>query len=64
MIDKEKKWVMDWKYGKILDMLVALRDQRIITKQMYDTMQMLVDELDRYREWLENLLDKQGEQNA
>lgn len=59
MIDKEKKWVMDWKYGKMLGLLVALRDQKIITKQMYDTIQMLLDEFDRYREYLENLLEKQ-----
>lgn len=50
---------MDWKYGKMLGLLVALRDQKIITKQMYDTMQMLLDEFDRYREYLENLLEKQ-----
>ena len=59
MIDKEKKWLMDWKYGKMLGMLVALRDQRTITKQMYDSLQLLVDEFDRYREWLENMLEKQ-----
>lgn len=59
MFDTEKKWLMDWKYGKMLGMLVALRDQRIITKQMYDSLQQQVDEFDRYREYLESVIKKQ-----
>ena len=59
MFDEEKKWLMDWKYGKILGMFTALRDQHIITKQMYDSLQQQVDEFDRYREYLENIVEKQ-----
>lgn len=59
MFNEEKKWLMDWKYGKILGMLVALRDQHIITKQMYDSLQQQVDEFDRYREYLESIIKKQ-----
>lgn len=59
MFDTEKKWLMDWKYGKMLGILIALRDQHIITKQMYDSLQQHVDEFDRYREYLENIVKKQ-----
>ena len=59
MFDEEKKWLMDWKYGKILGILVALRDQHIITKQMYDSLLQQVDEFDRYREYLESVIKKQ-----
>ena len=59
MFDEEKKWLMDWKYGKILGILVALRDQHIITKQMYDSLLQQVDEFDRYREYLESIIKKQ-----
>lgn len=59
MFDTEKKWLMDWKYGKMLGMLVALRDQHIITKQMYYSLQQQVDEFDRYREYLESIIKKQ-----
>lgn len=59
MFDTEKKRLMDWKYGKMLGMLVALRDQHIITKQMYDSLQQQVDEFDRYREYLESIIKKQ-----
>ena len=58
MFDEEKKWLIDWKYGKILGMLVALRDQHIITKQMYDSLQNQIDEFDRYREYLESVIKK------
>lgn len=44
---------------KILGILVALRDQHIITKQMYDSLQQQIDEFDRYREYLENVIKKQ-----
>lgn len=59
MFDMEKKWLMDWKYGKMLGMIVALRDQHIITKQMYDSLQQQIDEFDRYREYLENTVRRQ-----
>lgn len=52
-MNNEQKAYTDWLYGKIQGMLDALFSQGIITEQLYNRLEDLIHQTDRYRECLE-----------